>query len=161
MSIGKRTQDALYFHRSALTEMPVAIQELVALAAKIIADNDGFSWTVIKVTHNHHRVSFLNYPRFGEEPFPALATASTVDLRSSSFVMRKYGKNGNPPILHRKELLLSPSAPSYARYARLSADLESQGLSSSGQGLGFQRQWNALLAAANLTVVDHRVVREV
>lgn len=159
MEIGKRTNDALYFHVSALREMPLATRDRTRLAeriAQVVGDKD---YNVVKLTHTGPLVSLLAYSAFWEDPFPSLATAWTVNLSQKTGTVRRYAPDGNPPILHRKELLLAPEHPQRARFALLSEQLDAHGLSPRGSGLGFQRQWQAALKHASVHVQDHQLAR--
>jgi len=158
MTIGKRTSDATYFHVSACAGMPEAIRSLIYSAALIAHVSQDDDYNVVKIAHTHKQVSLLFYSSFWDDPFPKLATAWTVNLSRKECSMRRYQATGNPPILHRKELLIDRAHPSYSLFSRLSEQLAALGLSAQSPGLGFQRQWLAKLASAAVSVSDHTIV---
>lgn len=102
------------------------------------------------------RTALLVYERFDDEPFPPLAEAWLVEP-GGSVTRRRFGDN--PPILHRKELLLAADDPRRARSARLTAELEALGLFRDAGRIGRRRPWEERLAAAGVRVEDHRVVK--
>ena len=69
------------------------------------------------------RLSFLNYERFSV-PFPALLTALSCDLANGASRFTDYSQRRNPPILHRKELLLPADDPLVPEAAQLTRRLE-------------------------------------
>jgi hypothetical protein len=101
------------------------------------------------------RTALLAYERFDDEPFPPLAAAWLVGQGGS---VRQRRFRDNPPILHRKELLLAPEDPRRPRFARLTAELEARGLFRDARRIGRHRAWEERLAAAGVSVEDHRVV---
>ena len=67
-----------------------------------------------------NRISFLLYEHF-EVSFPSLLAAVSCDLGNGNIRRSDYGKRANPPILHRKELLLPENHPLVPEAARLTA----------------------------------------
>ncbi len=64
----------------------------------------------------------------------------------------------NPPILHRKELLLPADHPRRAEYAALTQACESIGLFDEPTRIGYRRQWEQLLRDKGYRVVGHQLV---
>ena len=60
----------------------------------------------------------------------------------------------NPPILHRKELLIEPSHKRYQEYQRLTHSAEQAGLYSDPKRIGFRTQWNTLIRKQGLVLED-------
>lgn len=151
---GKRVGDDRYVHVLAV---PAALAEgVAALAARAGCAEGGFE--VLKVSQRAPRVSLLHYPGFFTEAFPALAASWRVDLETGAVEARRYDTAGNPPILHRKELLLPDDHPRRAEFAALTAAAEALGLFVEAHTIGHRRQWNDRLRARGLTVCDHRLV---
>jgi DNA phosphorothioation-associated putative methyltransferase len=67
-------------------------------------------------------------------------------LSRGSVVFRNYEESRNPPILHRKELLLPPSDPRIPTYQALTEAAESIGLFEDTNRIGFREHWYALIA---------------
>jgi DNA phosphorothioation-associated putative methyltransferase len=155
-SIGKVVRGALYLHRDAIGCL--AENERTALvAAERLAGPA--SWNVAKLELSRRaRIGLLLYEDFASTPFPALLESGTVDLRRGSVTRRNLRASDNPPILHRKELLLAPDDPRRPVFARLTADLEARGLFRDAHRIGRRRAWDERLAAAGVRIEDHRVV---
>ena len=155
---GKLVRGDLYFHISALPTMPPEVQASVreAQATAGVASADNLN--VVKLSRSRQQVSLLSYPGFFGEPFPQLKTAWTIWLATGECRKREYPPDGNPPILHRKELLLPPDHPDVDRFARLTVALENRGLLPSGAGLGFRRQWEQHLHLAGVRLDGHTLV---
>ena len=72
--------------------------------------------------------SLMCYPRFFENPHPALRHAVTIDLVSGKARHTDYAGNPNPPILHRKESLLPAEHPQRGEFEELTRQEEAAGL---------------------------------
>jgi hypothetical protein len=57
----------------------------------------------------------------------------------------------NPPILHRKEIILPSDHPLHASFARLTAQEEKHGLLADPATIGTRDGWQRCLAIAGLT----------
>jgi DNA phosphorothioation-associated putative methyltransferase len=157
LSIGKRLPEAVYVHRQALPLLPAELHEAVE-AAVAIAALDAAAFEVIKFTRRGTAVSLLAYPDFFETPFPFLTDSWVVDLGTRSVAHRRYAADGNPPILHRKELLLPPDHPRLAEFAALTAHADQLGLFAETKTIGTKKAWAARLVRAGLAVEGHRLV---
>ncbi|QUS37102.1 DNA phosphorothioation-associated putative methyltransferase [Falsirhodobacter algicola] len=152
--LGKRVGGALYVHRSALDHLPPEHAALIDAAACRVPHRN---WNVAKVDFaNGGGVSLLSYDDFADSAFPVLNESYRVDLKTGAVTVRCYGKN--PPILHRKELLLPPNAPERDIYVALTRELERRGLFVEMTKRGRQDAWNAALTEARIEVRDHLVV---
>ncbi len=105
-------------------------------------------------------VSLLAYEEFDANPFPALLESWTIDFRAERSTHRSYRSSRNPPILHRKELLLAPDDPRREVFAQLTEELECLGLFDKANIIGFRKQWEKRLAKAGVVIRDHRVVAD-
>ena len=152
--VGKRVGGALYIHRSALGGLPPEQARLIEAAAGHMPQGH---WNVAKIDLVDGRaVSLLDYEDFAERAFPALRESRRIDLESGTVIVRRYATN--PPILHRKELLLPVDAPGRDSYVALTQELERRGLFVDMTRRGRQEAWEAALAAAHIEVRDHRVM---
>jgi hypothetical protein len=85
------------------------------------------------------------YENFFNNPFPTLQRSCVVDVVSGRVKQRYYDVSKNPPILHRKELLLPSDHPEVPRFAALTQQLETLGLFRDSRRIGFAQQWQKRL----------------
>ena len=154
---GKRLREHSYIHVSLLQEQPEAIRLAVQNARKLGSVDDQ-SFNVLRFSHLSQKIGFLNYPRFFEDPFPALASSCVVSVANKSVRRTDFSSRDNPPILHRKELLLPPDHPSRTIFMTLTTALEERGLFVDNQRIGYQKYWDERLASHRLKVVNHAIV---
>ena len=81
--------------------------------------------------------------------------AWSVDLTSGICKERTYNQLGNPPILHRKELLISSRDSRYQTFKNLSDELDQLGISPNAPGLGFKNKWDQYLLFRNAEINNH------
>ena len=144
--LGKKVVNQLYWHCSVTTSQPDEIQQQIIAAekfAQLQADKD---YNVIKYDLSKGALSLLSYDDFFDDPFPALAVSYRIDLESQRVEKRSYQNSLNPPILHRKELLLNPHDPRIADYQVLTETAEQLGLFDDTVRIGFKQTWQALIA---------------
>lgn len=155
-TVGKRVGQALYVHRSAVDHLPATIQGKLARALQNVPDD--FQWSVLKVSgKDEQSFSFLDYQEFSSAAFPELRASLVVHLEEDEAKLRKYSAT-NPPILHRKELLLAADHPLRDTFAQLTLSLEDKGLFKNMANKGTRRIWMETLAEAGLAVDGPNVV---
>lgn len=142
---GKRVGSCLYLHRNAMGCLTGADADKVARAAARLHHDD---WNVVKICKGG--VSFLSYEDFDTAPFPALLTSSKVDLPTGEVTTTDYRSRDNPPILHRKELLLAPVDPRIPRFSALTRQAEEHGLFDNVRAIGTRQRWFDLLREKGL-----------
>jgi hypothetical protein len=133
--LGKRVVDDLYLHLSALSALTPAQAEQrqrieQALQRLPAAGQPGqpHEPNVAKLNLRTTRLSLLSYPDFDEAPFPTLSASwAFSDDPAAPPTFRSYDKSLNPPILHRKELMVAPDHPSCSSLASKTATLCSAG----------------------------------
>lgn len=151
---GKLIGAVSYFHRSVVDRLDRDLQLRID-EAQLHAGC--LTWNVVKVRHDApHRLSLLTYEDFSAE-FPCLLESLSIDLSDGRIVSRSYRTRANPPVLHRKELLLSPDDPAVETFARLTAELEGLGLFTRPTTIGTRLAWEARLTEAGVQVRDHQV----
>jgi DNA phosphorothioation-associated putative methyltransferase len=145
--LGKRVVDDLYVHLSALGELDDAqLRNRIEAAIGLLGDESRPSPNVAKVNLRTGRLSLLSYPEFDEDPFPQLVASWTFTSGSTTDpTLRTYGESLNPPILHRKELLVSANHPTRERWANLTATAEALGLFDDTTTIGFRLNWSRLI----------------
>ena len=90
--------------------------------------------------------------------FPACLPAGGFTCRRKSVRFRDYSSSLNPPILHRKELMLPASHPEQLRLQQITRLAESIGLFDDPVRIGFRNQWNELVASKGYMVVEQELV---
>lgn len=146
--VGKRVGDELYVHISAvdrLTDLRQRAPLLEALAS--LAPAVAARVNVVKLNTRSSRVSLLEYAAFDDDAFPVLANSWTGSNACTGFTQRSYVESLNPPILHRKELLVDQEHPARARWCALTAEAEKLGLFDDTRIIGFRMNWERLIAA--------------
>ena len=112
-SIGKKVLDDLYIHADYLSHLgqDAELNQLVQVGHQLMAEDDIAACNVVKINRHKRRLSFLQYLDFDEDPFPTLNGAWAIDLHRNVVTFRSYASSLNPPILHRKELLVPNEHP--------------------------------------------------
>ena len=146
--IGKQVGDEWYVHRSAL----VAVADMARLdaiqgALAALPEDAEAAINVVKFNVRSGRVSLLEYGNFDDDPFPTLISSWTHARNGSGFTRRSYTDSLNPPILHRKELLVQEAHPGRAAWCALTSEAEALGLFDDTRAIGFRMNWERLIAA--------------
>ena len=143
---GKHIRSFSYYHAALVATLPGAAQALAAIRARLDLDKAPFN--VVKLDAGHH-VSFLLYEDF-DAPFPALLSADSCDLSRHVVRHTDYAARSNPPILHRKELLLPADHPLVAEAERLTDRLERLGAFDDTRRIGTREGWARRLASLGI-----------
>ena len=157
LNVGKKVNGYLYVHKTALEAESLDLYNLLELArANMPVTRE---WNIAKLGLSTAKVSFLHYPEFFTQEHPALKSSVMTDLSNRTTRICNYANWKNPPILHRKETLLSATDPNYERFARLTREEEAYGLYESPGRIGHSKPWVELLRRKKLRLSDHRVSR--
>ena len=151
--VGKKLPDALYLHRSAEDEIGALLRLLAFAARQIVGEVD---YNVLKISMDGRSISFLRYDDFDQDAHPALRYSVRVYLPRAEYSIRDYSNSLNPPVLHRKEMLVDPLHESYKTFCELSAQEEQLGLLSRTD-IGTKQGWLSLLAENKLTILGHQI----
>lgn len=155
--VGKQIGGRIYVHRSAHSLLPPHLGEIAASALAACQEaNDRAN--VLKIDESGRVVSALHYPDFFSVAFPELREAWRIDMVDGHVSYRSYADSLNPPILHRKELLLPPDHPEQSRFAELTAQAEVLGLFDDSRLIGFRQAWEARIVRAGYLLVDHQLL---
>ncbi|UYP32243.1 DNA phosphorothioation-associated putative methyltransferase [Pseudomonas sp. Z8(2022)] len=153
--VGKKVGQHLYVHCSALPSLGPhhrkTIQKAISLAG-VEAEKD---FNVVKLHDNNQDVSFLYYPAFFEDAFPSLAHYWSLTGDTERLIFRTFQESLNPPVLHRKELLLAPDHPRRAGFASLTVQAEAVGLFDDTSRIGFAREWAVVLIERGYRIQGH------
>ena len=159
-SVGKRVGDSLYIHVSAVDELAADLRQRLRQATDLSRLIPGEDFNVVRFsTRDDHELSLLHYQDLDQVPFPVLLQSHVVDLAAGSIGHRDYRQVDNPPILHRKELLLPADHPRHDEFARLTSDLEAANLFMDSAHIGTRQRWEARLAESGYALDGHRLVR--
>lgn len=150
---GKRVAGTVYVHRSALSALEGFDAGRMARAESFAGP---IEWNVAKIAKGS--ISFLLYEPFDAAAFPALLASAKVDIVSGDVTHTDYRGRANPPILHRKELLLPPDDPRLPAFRALTAAAEEHGLFRDANRIGTRRAWEARIAEAGLALRGQRLV---
>lgn len=152
--VGKRIGGRIYVHRSAQALLPAPLAEIAFTALACCADAE-IRANVLKVDESGAVVSALYYPEFFSAAFPELREAWRIDMAGGRVSYRSYVDSLNPPILHRKELLLPHEHPDRPKFAALTKQAEALGLFDEPRLIGFREAWEALIARVGYRLDDH------
>ncbi|GAB4271279.1 MAG: hypothetical protein Kow0065_20910 [Methylomicrobium sp.] len=156
--LGKKVLNNVYWHHSLTESQDSEVQATVNAAATLAKLKPGVDYNVIKYDGTSKILSLLWYPDFFEAPFPVLHTSYRIDLMRQSVEKRSYQTSLNPPILHRKELLLGNDNPDLERFRQLTATAEQLGLFDNPIKIGFKRAWDDLIREQGYQVIDYQFV---
>ena len=134
---GKHVGPYGYYHISLVDRCPDAIPFVTAILEGL--RSPPASYNVVKLDRRS-RISFLDFPDFAA-PFPVLRATVACDLESGTSRRIVYAADGNPPVLHRKELLLAADRPLTKAGAKLTACLEARGAFADRHLIGTRDGW--------------------
>ena len=158
MKIGKKVFDDFYIHKSAVKilteECSDPLLQKVESAFVRHAEN---SFNVIKINFKKSTFSLLNYSNFETDAFPELIEhwTYTSDFQSAPHY-RSYKSSLNPPILHRKELLVDNNHPKKKEWVSLTETAESIGLFEGSNSIGFKLNWIRKIESKGYTIRENQ-----
>lgn len=155
----KELPEAVYLHRETLQQTCPPLSQFVCAVAKALklADEE---WHLVKLAKRDFRLSLLCYPTFFEEAYPSLNQSVTVDLTKLKHTVTRYEEHDNPPILHRKEVMLAPHHPMAEQCRQITEEGELAGLYEQSRMIGFKQSWLRLIARHGYALVDGRLFRQ-
>ena len=152
---GKVVGGASYFHHSALHIIDSQYRDLIAKASNL--NENSCKWNVVKFDNQDtYRLSFLKYQSFDDYAFPCLEKSYQINLNDLTFKSRNHSKK-NPPVLHRKELLIDPSHHNYEVFGNLTKELEKFGAFKNITKLGTKLRWEEELQKLGIIVQGHEI----
>ena len=153
LEVGKLVGGFLYIHRDALDLVEASLAERAQRCQEIVGD---FEWNVAKLSRNE--VSLLQYSCFDENGFPVLLRSAKIKLLTGEATFTDFSLRANPPILHRKELLLRWDDARRPKFAGLTKAAEDYGLFANPSKIGTRQRWLALLTSKGLHVVGQNIL---
>ena len=145
IEVGKSLPDSIYVHESTISHVPAKLVEITLKLGDSFNIPDE-SWNIIKFYKRDFKITFLNYPGFEEESYPALHSSYTIDILKNKVRKADYSTSDNPPILHRKETLITENYPLYKAFKEITLEGEKIGLYKNSRNIGFQKSWNRLIS---------------
>lgn len=142
IKIGKALPDAIYIHISALDLLPSLVQDAASIAPA--------GWNVLKISRLKPVLSCLWYSDFEDDPYPSLETSVIVDAATGQVSRTIRFNPDNPPILHKKELLLRPEDPRREKWGLVTRRDEDAGFYADSSKIGFRRSWARITALSAL-----------
>jgi DNA phosphorothioation-associated putative methyltransferase len=150
---GKIIGGFMYAHKSALPFLSQKRSHSLNSSKHLLGDFR--LWNVVKLNlKDDTKLSFLEYENFEVNQFPCLIQSCQVDLKTQTIKIRKHSTS-NPPVLHRKELLMRPDHLALAKFQNLTLQLESLGAFKNIVKLGTKTRWEDELSGLNIVVKDH------
>lgn len=154
--VGKLTPTALYVHETALPELSSVLRLYEGCAHAYLGRVEGAN--IVKLHRSEPKISYLSYPEFESNPHPPLAESLNVHLQTFRVKTRNFRESRNRPILHRKELFVASSHPSYGKFERLTRIEEGKGLFEDNSRIGLEDGWNEILSQKGYSLKGHRLL---
>ena len=156
--LGKKVLNNVYWHCSLTESQKSEVQQTVKAAEALANLQPNQDYNVVKYDGKSNVLSLLWYPNFFEDPFPALEKSYRIDLTAQRVEKRSYQASFNPPILHRKELLVGKDAPNIEQFRQLTETAEQLGLFENPIQIGFKQAWETLIAEKGFQLIDYQFV---
>ena len=156
-NIGKTIGNRVYIHIDALHHLPSDSQQKINHAISIAGAHPAEQANVFRLETDTQHVALLHYPNFYDNAFPQLRESWRIDTTDNTVSYRTYENSLNPPILHRKELLIPPDHPRAAEYRSLTESAETIGLFDDTTRIGYQAQWNHFVRERGYELVGHQL----
>ena len=134
-----------YVHFSQIPALPEQCQTLLESAKRAASSHDLSVYNVLKFHESNQRLTFLSYPDFFEEAFPVLHSFLLVDMSAQVVRYRDLKDSPNPPLLHRKELMLDSNHPKAEEFSALTSLAEEIGLFNEPSRIGLKLSWDRLI----------------
>lgn len=161
--VGKLLPDALYVHTSALSVLHPALQTLEYSARQYVTPTDLLNKAfeaeiIVKFYFKDTKISYLIYPDFNTDAHPILHRSVQVNWSTCQVKQYDYTRTNNPPVLHRKETLVTSNYPYYETFAELTRYEEKLGLLSEPYVIGTLNNWQKRLEDFGVTIEGHRIM---
>lgn len=155
-AMGQKRPNSLWIHVSAIDALDPLLRLYEGCASRTIGRPPEAN--IIKFHFRQPKITYLVYPDFDTDPHPALHASMQIDLRDLYVRYRDYDASDNPPLLHQKNLLVTPDYPLYETFAKLTQQEEDWGLLDN-IGAIFDRQgWERCLNEHCAVLKGHRVI---
>ena len=153
--VGRKLGKMHYIHKSAISYLENS--QKTALQAAIDL-SEVTQWNLTKISKDLGTISLLQYDDFDRVLFPCLQHATIINLETSSIKTIDYTIRENPPVLHRKELMLAPDHKRYEEFAKITAFCEAEGLFKNASYIGTKLKWEQRLLQHGYQVKEQNIV---
>ncbi|MBN3836474.1 DNA phosphorothioation-associated putative methyltransferase [Burkholderia sp. Ac-20344] len=154
LGFGKRVLDDWYIHRIGIEFLEGELQTTVITGLESAPTSAYERANVIKLNLVSSRLSLLRYGDFFDSPFPVLLESWSLPAEGGQTVTyRSYLDSLNPPILHRKELLLPQSHPLRPKFEAVTLQVEELGLFDETTTIGFRENWSRLVSEKGYKII--------
>ncbi|GAA6185582.1 DNA phosphorothioation-associated putative methyltransferase [Aliiglaciecola sp. NS0011-25] len=158
IEVGKKLPDAIYLHESALCNIPEKLTNVINAVSKALKVSKE-DWNLVKLSRKSFSMSLLHYPTFFTESYPAIKQSVTVNLEKLTHKITDYSNYDNPPILHRKETMITSDHHCYDEFCLITQEGEQAGLYENPRHIGFKASWEAIIHSHGYELVDGRLFR--
>ncbi len=158
VEVGKHIRGDVYVHTSLVTDLDPTLQACILDTVSKVKARVGKEapYTVVKIS-KRGTVSLLNYPGFMRDAVPELVSVWSYNTISKRLTQRKYDTD-NPPVLHRKELMIDPLNRRYRQFSLLTEDMDRVRLIKGR--VGYRLAWEARLRDKGFSIDGHTLVDE-
>ena len=149
--IGKRVAGDLYLHQTSVRYATKEEKDLIKDTARNLRGSEK-TWNVVRIGNDN--IAFLTYRDFDENPFPTLGKSIRFDLLDGRKSVRDFTTHSNPPIVHRKELLVPEDFPRREMFKDLTSALDDLGVFYDSHKIGFKQQWENRLRSHGMALSE-------
>ena len=154
-AVGQLVENALTVHESALDSLEPLLRIYEGCARALVGNIEGAN--LIKLHRFSGKVSYIAYPDFDTDPFPAIALRVKVSLCSLNIDLFDYSKWTDPPLLFRKDEFLPTEHPRKALFTKLSKQMAKAGALPSPEARFSRSQWAEHLRSTGYLLRGHRL----
>lgn len=155
---GKVVARDTYIHVSLLERLPEAVRSRVKDGISLTGLTADKEFNVVRLSSSMSNMSLLDYPTFFDEAFPVLHRSWSIDFDQKKYRYRSYESSVNPPILHRKELLLARDHPCRDTFKGLTEAAEQIGLFDDPARIGFRKTFENIIKQRGYRVAEHALI---
>lgn len=152
--VGQKRSASLWVHVSALEQLNPLLRLYEGCANRTIGRLEAA--TIVKFHTKTPKITYLFYPEFDTDPHPVLSTRMEIDLRDLQVTYQAY-QGPKSPILHRKEMFVTPDYPLYTKFANLTHQEQDWGLLEDWKSIQTRQGWLQCLEDHCAELKGHRV----
>ena len=155
-SVGIQGSHSLLVHLSALESLDPVLRLYEGCASRTLGRPN--KATLVQFYSRQPKIAYLFVPDFDRDPHPAIHTRMEIDLRNLHVRYQDFDQEDNPPLIHRKDALVLPDYPHYAKFAKLTRQEEDWGLLEDPRSIRYIQGWESCLRVHGATLQGHRVI---
>ena len=155
----KKVYNTIYTHQSYINQLPKDIKKMVYKAKRKAKIKSTHLYNIVKVNTDEMKISFLLYQNFNEIAHPELYNSIFVNLETNKVTTRDFTTHQDRPILHRKDLIVSPSYPYYNQFLYISKQ-EIDAHLIPRCDIGYKKQWERLLTLKGYEINNHILTKK-